>query len=146
MGRSNSKIYNYYQVLNGYPHAEGAISRAPESAYDYIWANPILNAWRKESFLACEGDSAEDYQSAIHALADDRFTHVVWHRHIGKRSTRDALNEGFLETVPSYKDESVSIYRLDDLRKSCPTQAGARGRRRHSPVEKRAISASRSNR
>ena len=27
MGRDNSKVYNLYQSLSGYPHAEGAISR-----------------------------------------------------------------------------------------------------------------------
>lgn len=121
MGRSNSKHYNFYQVMHGYPHAEGAISRTPDSAFDYIRANPVMNAWHKGSYLSCEGESAEDYQSAIRALADDGFTHVVWHRHIGKGSTHDELNEGFLETVPSYSDESVSIYRLSDLRESCPT-------------------------
>lgn len=119
MGRSNSKQYSYYQVLNGYPHAEGAYSRTPDSAFDYIKANPILNAWRQESTMSCAGDSAEDYQNAILALAGDGFTHVVWHHHIGKRSTYDALDKGFQDSVPSYNDEYVSIYRLGDLLDSC---------------------------
>ena len=44
-GRRIAKLYMYYQTLTGYPQTEGAISRTPDSAYDYIRANPVLNAW-----------------------------------------------------------------------------------------------------
>ena len=43
MGRKQSKIYSLYQSLSGFPHAEGAISRTPDSAFDYIRANLLLN-------------------------------------------------------------------------------------------------------
>ena len=43
MGRPHAKIYGLYQSLSGFPHAEGAISRTPDSAFDYIRANLLLN-------------------------------------------------------------------------------------------------------
>ena len=48
MGRPNSKLYSLYQSLSGYPHAEGAIARTPNSAFDYIRANLLLNAWHTQ--------------------------------------------------------------------------------------------------
>ena len=45
MGRRSSKLYNLYQALSGFPQAEGAISRTPDSAFDYFRANFLLNAW-----------------------------------------------------------------------------------------------------
>ena len=117
MGRTNSKHYLFYQSLTGYPQTQGAIRRTPDSAFDYIRANPVLNAWHQQSAMLCEGESAVDYHSAIRALADDGFTHVVFHRDF---YGADAIRDSFQEAAPSYSDEYVSVYRLSDLRESCP--------------------------
>ena len=121
MGRTNSKRYLFYQSLSGYPQTQGAIRRTPESAFDYIRANPVLNAWQIHSHLSCAGNAAEYYRSAVQTLADDGFTHVVWHRHLGPSSAQAALREGFQDATPYYEDAFVSVYRLDDLLASCPT-------------------------
>jgi len=121
MGRTNSKHYLFYQSLSGYPQTQGAIRRAPDSAFDYIKVNPVLNAWHQESAMVCAGDSAERYRSAMQTLVDDGFTHVVWHRHFGQPAAQEALRKGFEDARPSYRDASVSVYRLDDLLESCPT-------------------------
>ena len=119
MGRTNSKRYLFYQSLSGYPQTQGAIRRTPNSAFDYIRTNPVLNAWQQESAMACEGDAAERFRSAIRTLMNDGFTHVVWHRHFGQPAAQKALRKGFEDVRPSYEDASVSIFRLSDMRDSC---------------------------
>ena len=53
MGRKSSKLYGFYQTLNGYPHAEGLAMRTPASAYDYIESNVMLNSWRDWQRYRC---------------------------------------------------------------------------------------------
>ena len=117
MGRKNAKRYNLYQALSGYPQAEGAISRTPDSAFDYIRANSILAAWYRESPVACNIDTRYQYLSALDLLETDGFSHVVFHKHVG---SPHAIVDSFLAAAPSYSDDYVSIYRLSDLRESCP--------------------------
>ena len=120
MGRSHAKRYNYFQVLTGYPHAEGAIARTPESAYDSIRANPMLNAWHEGAALSCEPGAASTYRSALQQMIGDRFSHVVWHRHFGSREAAEAIDAGFSQATPFYRDDFVSIYRLSELLGACP--------------------------
>ena len=117
MGRINSKQYMLFQSLSGYPHAEGAISRTPDSAYDYIRANPVLNVWHSLKPSNCEITNQALYSAGIKQLLDDGFSHVVHHY---DRYHWERYMESFRYVDPAYKDEHVSIYRLTDLRDSCP--------------------------
>ncbi|MCY4061105.1 MAG: hypothetical protein OXG53_01920 [Chloroflexi bacterium] len=117
MGRYNSKSYLYHQTLHGFPQVEGLASRTPSSAYDYIKSNHILNRWRRNRPFACIEATIDDYVEAVDALLDDGFSHVIYHRTRYKASEIEA---SFFYMQPVYRDEFVSIYRLSDLRASCP--------------------------
>lgn len=123
MGRRNSKLYNLYQLLSGYPHSEGAISRTPESAYSYIRGNPLLNAWHNQQPVSCDLIDRQTYLTALAQLEADGFTHVVYHQEF-----RDWLkiSDSFRYLVPAYRDEFVSIFRLSGLRAGCSEEASAR--------------------
>ncbi len=116
MGRQNSKIYNLYQALSGFPHAEGAISRTPESAYNYIRANRLLKSWYEKLPISCESVDRDAYLTGLAQLGSDGFSHVVYH--LGFKY-EEAINESFRKVEPSYADEYVWIFHLKDLRDSC---------------------------
>lgn len=116
MGRTNSKRYMLDQAVSGFSQVEGAISRTPGSAYDYIHANSILDSWWSKAPLSCDVNTREVYLSALGRLESDGFSHVVFHQ---KARYRDLLVDGLANAQPSYRDDYVWIYRLDDLRDSC---------------------------
>lgn len=116
MGRTNAKRYALHQAFNGFPHAIGSMSREPESAYDYIRANPILDSWRSKAPLSCDVSTRDVYLSALGRLESDGFSHVVFHQ---EARYRDLIVDGLANAQPSYRDDYVWIYRLDDLRESC---------------------------
>ena len=120
MGRRNSKYYNLFQALSGFPHAEGAISRTPDSAFNYIRSNRLLNAWRHRRPIRCDMMAIDDYLAGLTALEEDGFSHVVYHRFYGHAN---AISQSFDGIRPSYHDKSVSIFRLSDLRASCPRES-----------------------
>ena len=124
MGRDNSERYSLYQSLSGYPHAEGAISRTPSSAYDYIKGNQLLNGWLDNLSVLCGIQRESKYLLAMQQLADAGFTHVVYHRGL---SNAGLIAETFVGAEISYADEYVSIFRLGALRDSCPKDVIARG-------------------
>ena len=116
MGHKSSKRYNLYQALSGFPHAEGAISRTPDSAFEYIRANPLLDTWHRNRPMACSVETRATYLPALDQLEADGFSHVVFHQNVGNPLT---VVDSFRDAQPSYRDEYVWIYRLNDLRESC---------------------------
>ena len=123
MGRRQSKIYNFYQSVTGYAHAEGFISRRPDSAYRYIRANFLLNAWRDHAPVNCEIADRDTYLAALDQLERDGFSHVVYHHGFQRW---EKISASFRGAEPSYQDEFVSIYRLGDLRDGCTGAAAVR--------------------
>ena len=122
MGRTNSKFYNLHQSFNGYPHAEGAISRTPDEAYDYIRSNRVLSAWHQNEAVSCETMAQDNYLAELERMESDGFSHIVYHRRFLKA---DDIANSFQTAQASYSDDYVSIYRLDDLRASCPRPFGS---------------------
>ena len=116
MNWKNSKRYNLYQTLGGFPVAEGAVSRVPTSAYDYMRTNRILGAWNQHQVVSCETVAPDEYLAALEKLAADGFSHVIFHR---ERPYGEKIADSFKKAQPSYHDEFVSIYRISDLRESC---------------------------
>ena len=116
-GRSNAKLYLFYQSLSGYPQTEGAISRVPDSAYNYIRSNDLLNAWYNHRPVRCEEETRDTYLEALQDLADEGFSHIVFHYDF---RNWENIVDSFQSVTPSYSDDFVSIYRLADLRASCP--------------------------
>ncbi len=117
MGRKNSKRYGFYQSLSGYPQVEGASNRTALDAYSYINQNSLLHSWSKNRPITCETFGQDIYHAELKRLEDDGFSYVVYHH-------RWMINFGmiadsFRNAEPSYSDEYVSIFRLEDLRKSC---------------------------
>ncbi len=116
MGRRSSKIYGFYQTINGYPHAEGLAGRTPDRSYNYIRRNHLLAAWHAGSNPDCSSDAFDHYLSAVNQLLSDGFSHVVLHH--GERGVEEITNS-FSEIAPAYEDEYVSIYRSPALREDC---------------------------
>ncbi len=116
MGRRSSKIYGFYQTINGYPHAEGLSFRTPVQSYNYILQNHLLVTWHRRGNTDCSFSAFDQYLAAADQLLNDGFSHVVLHH--GERSVEEITNS-FLEIAPAYEDEYVSIYRLPALREDC---------------------------
>ena len=122
-GWLNARFYSFAQTLSGYPITEGAISRPPASAYDYIRANPILGAWYSLRTIHCETTDRDVYLAALAQLEADGFSHIVLHRNLYGAAH---IAESFDGVHASYGDEFVSVYGLSDLRDSCPARLSAR--------------------
>ena len=122
MGRMESKIYSLYQSLSGFPHAEGAISRTPDSAFDYIRANLLLNSWHQHLPISCELADRELYLSALAQLETDGFSHVVYHLDL---DGAEAVKSSFRYAEPAYENTFVWIFRLSDLRHNCSDEQSA---------------------
>ena len=116
MGRGNSKHYNLYQALSGFPQAEGAISRTPDEAFAFIRANYILNSWYSFEPATCDGGADEAYVTASDQLEAAGFSHIVFHR---LRPRAGEIGESFRNIAPAYNDDFVAIFRLEDLRRTC---------------------------
>ena len=116
MGRKQSKIYLLYQALSGYPFTEGAISRTPDSAFNYIRANFLLNAWHQVRPISCELVDRDEYLAGLAQLESDGFTHVVFHRDLRDAA---AIKASFRQAESAYENDLVQIFRLNDLRQSC---------------------------
>ena len=114
--RLNAKVYVSYQSLSGYPQTEGAISRPPDRAFDYMRANQLLKAWYKQRPVNCNTTDRESYLSGLTQLLEDGFSHIVYHRGF---YDWEKNNDCFRYAEPAYGDDFVSIYRLNDLRDSC---------------------------
>ena len=123
MNRGHSKLYLLYQTMSGYPQVEGLATRTPSDAYTYIRENHLLNEWHSNARVRCSAGNQEVYLSALDALTRDGFSHIVLH-HSRLRENNAGVFESFSHIAPSYPngytDEWVSIYRLQDLRESCP--------------------------
>lgn len=116
-GRNNAKLYLFYQTLTGYAQTEGGISRPPDSAYDYLRANPVTRIWLEQRPANCVIQVRAEYHAGVNQLIEDGFSHVAYHRGFYYWERQD---ETFRYVDPAYSDEFVSIYRLTDMLESCP--------------------------
>ncbi len=119
-GTQQQKVYGYYQTYNGYPHAAGRPTRTPETAFDYIRSNFILGAWNAGDGVACLPGNREDFVAAQEQLLADGFTHIVVHRY-----WRSVASESktLLYLPAAYEDDYVLIFRVEDLRLNCKSEA-----------------------
>ena len=116
MGRGNSKHYNLYQALSGFPQAEGAISRTPDEAFAFIRGNYILSNWHSYMPATCDGGANAAYLSALDELDAAGFSHIVFHR---LRPRAGEIGESFRHAAPAHNDDFVAIFRLEELRLTC---------------------------
>ena len=112
MGRGNSKHYNLYQALSGFPQAEGAISRTPDEAFAFIRANYILNNWYRFMPATCAGGAEEAYGTALGRARSGRFQP---HRISQIATAGGEVGESFRYITPAHYDDFVAIFRLEDL-------------------------------
>lgn len=118
MSRQYAKVYGFYQTLTGFPQVEGLSGRTPPSAYAYIAGNLLLDAWNRDLGVHCYPPTRAQYMASLDALRADGFTHIIWHHEfVYWREGRIATS--FIDAPPSYSDDYVRVYRLDDLRQSC---------------------------
>ncbi len=120
MGRQPAKLYGFYQTLTGFPQVEGLTGRTPPSAYAYIEGNFLLDAWRGGDGVHCFPPHQSIYISGLDQLRSDGFTHVIWHHWLGEDA---AIASSFVDAQSAYSDDYVSIYKLEDLRRSCDLPA-----------------------
>ena len=123
LSSNHVKVYSYYQSLSGFPISEGAISRQPDGAWDYIRGNYLLNRWHSYRPMHCETADREAYLAALADIEAVGFSHIVYHRDLYNAAH---IAESFQGVQASYSDAYVSIYTPADLRASCPAEDGAR--------------------
>ncbi|MCE2470923.1 MAG: hypothetical protein J4G18_03310 [Anaerolineae bacterium] len=114
------KVYGFYQTYNGYPHVAGRPTRTPATAFDYINSNFILSAWNKAGAAACLPGDHNKFLAAQDQLLSDGFTHIILHRYWRNVA---AEAKSLLYLPAAYEDDSVSIYRVDDLHLNCNSSA-----------------------
>jgi len=119
MGRVNTKLYDFYQTLSGYPHAEGVAGRTPQAAYDYINNNPLLSMWSANKSIHCRLSNQSQYLAALDALLMDGFTHIVMHP---KAFFAAKIEDSFAFAEAEFQNEYTAVYRLFDLRGTCPDE------------------------
>ena len=117
MGRVDAKLYDFYQTLSGYPHVEGTAGRTPPEAYTYINDNILLNTWSEDESIPCQLTNQDQYLVALDSLARDGFTHVVNHRFLWNSGS---VKDSFIYADPSFHNDYTSVFRIADLRQSCP--------------------------
>lgn len=117
MNRGNSKTYLFHQTIGGFPQVEGLATRTPPSAYDYINANLILNAWHERESVICTEENRAEYLAASAMLREDGFSHVVLHSSLLKP---DTIQASFADWQPAYEDEYAAIFRLSEIAGACP--------------------------
>ena len=119
IGKGRARQYGWYQTFNGYPHVDGAISRLPDSAFNYIRANTLLNAWHNRRPITCDQAERDTYLTGLAQLEEDGFSHIVSH---GRWYHAQYFAPSFQNVTPAYLDEFVAVFRLDDLGESCPKE------------------------
>lgn len=115
-GWSNQALYSFHQTFMGFPRAAGLIAREPRDAIAYWDQNFLLHSWRHYRAVTCGWRTKEEYISALDELRADGFTHVILHR---TRKRSSSLAASFADAQPSYADDYVWIFRLEDLRAPC---------------------------
>ena len=116
MGGNISKLYDFYQSINGYPHVEGRPTRTPRGAFDYINGNLLLSAWAGSKAILCMPAQREDYLASLAQLEADGFTHIALHKRHGGHGK---VAPSFTGIAPAYQDGYVSVYLVERLRASC---------------------------
>ena len=117
MGRRQSKIYGFHQSISGFPHAEGLAARTPALAYEqYIVPNMILDSWSRRKNIHCTVVNFDRFLSAADQLLGDGFSHIVLHK---RERFTDLVADSFDQIPAAYRDDFVSIFRVQDLRDRC---------------------------
>jgi hypothetical protein len=114
MGRSRAKESMYYQTLHGKRLVEGAVSRTPHNAYEFITGNPLLaQMYRGEPPDPIQTPPAEQ----MGYLADHNIRYIVLHK---MRMTPDQIARwrAYLTVPPAYEDSLLMAYTTADERVS----------------------------
>lgn len=112
----NPRYFLYLQTLTDRPNAFGFANRRPRFATPYIHHNLLLSRWNNSRSVHCLPHNERTFLNALDRLLDDGFTHVVVHNWL---YGDQFINHSFRNAPASYVDESVSVYRLPNLRRSC---------------------------
>ena len=111
-------MHMLFQTVHGYPivTADSAISRDPPAATNYIDANPLLSAARRDEGIICSASRRSEMLAALERLDADGYTHAVVDK--GSRYAAPFLASfAAIETV--YADSHAAIYALSQLRRTC---------------------------
>lgn len=112
MGRSRAKEAMFYQTLHGKKLVEGAISRTPHNAYEFITGTPLLAQMY-------QGEPPDPTQTPLAKqmayLADHDIRYVVLHK---TRMTPDQIARwrAYLTLPPVYEDDLLIAYTTEAVR------------------------------
>jgi len=112
MGRQPAKISMYYQTIHERPLVEGAVSRTPPYAYDFISGNELLSLLPQYSLPDYEGPFAfpfPDVSRQLETLAEAGIRYIVFHRDRTPPAMLAAW-QSFVVVDPVYEDASLVVY------------------------------------
>jgi len=116
-GRIPSAYYLYFQTLSDYPTAYGFANRNIRSSERYLYRNSLLHAWYIQEAATCLPiANTHAYLTALDALLQDGFTHIVYHQWLDDDAR---LEPSFVNVPAAYDNGFVSVYRLADMRLNC---------------------------
>lgn len=119
MGRDSSKYYLYLQTIHQRPIVEGLSARTLPETYEYIESNPLLQSWFNDQPVDCGGQSQQQLAGYFDQLSDDGFRYVIVHHSNSKIPDRFAT---YFVADPIYYDDTLTAYKLADLRDQPPCQ------------------------
>lgn len=106
MGRARAKESMYYQTLHGKKLVEGAISRTPRQAYNFIEGNPLLAQMRRDEPPALP---AEELAAQLAGLREHNVRYLVLHK---ARLTPQQIADwrALLGRPPVYEDDILLAF------------------------------------
>ncbi|RLC90638.1 MAG: hypothetical protein DRI77_14650 [Chloroflexi bacterium] len=102
----------YYQTIHERPLVEGAVSRTPPYAYDFISGNELLSLLPQYSLPDYEGPFAfpfPDVSRQLETLAEAGIRYIVFHRDRTPPAMLAAW-QSFVVVDPVYEDASLVVY------------------------------------
>ena len=107
--RSDGEVHRYFQTIHTKPIVGGWDHRVPNSAYEFMLANPFLASWLTDDFASGPGDTPDQ---ALAELAAAGVRYAVIHKSQIK-SVPESMR--FLMTAlnPVYQDRDVLVFSLE---------------------------------
>ena len=115
-----NRYYLYLQTLTGFPNANGSSNRLSPATRHKIDGNALLDTWEGNRSIHCLPHNEQSFIAALDQLLDDGFSHIIVHNWL---YGDQFIVQSFKNVPPAYDNGTVSIFRVNDMRRSCQNQA-----------------------